>query len=431
MSRAQIHGERGRPRSQKLSWPQRRFLFVLGVPAFGLALAYTIVTTYIPVLLTKLSGPAVTGLLIAAEGLLALVIPLFVGNWSDRLQTRIGGRFPFMLAGGGISVAALILMPLGSGSLTWIAISLGFFFLGYFVYYAPYYALYPDLIPDNIRGRSQGFQGALRSLGLLIALAGGGVLLSLWRPLPFVIGAAAVAAVTLGLLVRVRGRMRRAESESEAGRSGKYATTLTLVRRNAAIRNWAIANACWEAAIGSLRTFVVLYFTVGLGLSLKSTSGALALVGASAIVAAPLAGKFGDRYGVYPVMQVSVWVFAIGLLPTLFTTNTAYIVCIVPVAFAAVVLMTLPYTILMGLLPDQNGHGAGAGLFELSRGVGVIVGPLVAGFATAVLDTVGPLSFNETDGYSAIFGVSSLLLILSVPFLRRAHSHGWRRQVAS
>ncbi|HLR46669.1 MAG TPA: MFS transporter, partial [Deinococcales bacterium] len=131
-------------------------------------------------------------------------------------------------------------------------------------------------------------------------------------------------------------------------------------------------------------------------------------------------------YGVQPVMGVSVWVFAVGLLPTLFTTNPAFIACIVPVAFAAVVLMTLPYTILMGLLPNQNGHGAGAGLFELSRGVGVIVGPLLAGFATAVLDNVGGLSFADTDGYSAIFGVSSLLLILSIPFLRRAHSDGWR-----
>src|SRR5699024_5630243 len=356
VSRAQVHGERGRPRSQRLSWSQHRFLFILGVPAFGLALAYTMVTTYVPVLITQLSGPAITGVLIGAEGLLALIIPLFIGNWSDRTETRMGGRAPFMVAGGAIAVAALIMMPLGGGSLTWISITLGGFFVGYFVYYAPYYALYPDLIPDNIKGRSQGFQGALRSLGLLIALATGGVLLGAWQPLPFVVGATAIGLVTAALLIRVRHRLRR--PESEAGRSGQYMTTWALLRRIPAIRNWAIANACWEGAIASLRTFVVLYFTVGLGFSLSGTSGALALVGLSAIVAAPLAGKLGDRYGVLPVMRVSVWVFALGLLPTLFTTNPAFIACIIPVAFAAVVLMTLPYTILMGLLPDQNGHGA-------------------------------------------------------------------------
>lgn len=387
------------------------------------------VTTYVPVLLTQLSGPAITGVLIGAEGLLALIIPLFIGNWSDRTDTRLGGRAPFMIAGGAIAVAALIMMPLGAGSLTWISVTLGAFFIGYFVYYAPYYALYPDLIPDDIKGRSQGFQGALRSLGLLIALAAGGVLLGAWQPLPFVIGAAAIGAVTAALLLRVRNRLRR--PESEAGRSGQYMTTWTLLRRIPAIRNWAIANAFWEAAIASLRTFVVLYFTVGLGFSLSGTSGALALVGIAAIVAAPLAGKLADRYGIQPVMLVAVWVFALGMLPTLFTTNPAFIASIIPVAFAAVVLMTLPYTILMSLLPDQNGHGAGAGLFELSRGVGVIVGPLLAGFATSVLDSVGGLSFADTDGYSAIFGISAVMLVLSVPFLRRTHNSGWRTSLAS
>ena len=415
VSRTQAHHSGGGP----LTWPQRRFLFILGVPAFGLALAYTIVTTYVPVLLTKLSGPAITGVLIGAEGVLALVIPLFIGNWSDRVNTRLGGRVPFMLAGGAIAVAALIMMPLGAGSLTWVGVTLGGFFIGYFVYYAPYYALYPDLVPGEIRARSQGFQGALRSAGLLGAMAGGGVLLSLWQPLPFVVGAAAVGAVTLGLLVRMRGRVRRPGGAT--GRSGKYTTTLSLLRRYPSIRNWAVANACWEGAIASLRTFVVLYFTIGLGLSLKGTSAALALVGIAAIVAAPLAGKLGDRYGVLPIMHVSVWVFALGLLPTLFTTNTAYIAGIVPVAFAAVVLMTLPYTILMSLLPTSNGHGAGAGLFELSRGVGVIAGPALAGVAIAVLDSVDALSFAETSGYSAIFGVSSLLLLLSMSFLRRVN----------
>src|SRR5699024_8666052 len=113
VSRAQVHGERGRPRSQRLAWSQHRFLFILGVPAFGLALAYTMVTTYVPVLITHLSGPAITGVLIGAEGILALIIPLFIGNWSDRTDTRMGGRAPFMIAGGAIAVAGLIMMPLG------------------------------------------------------------------------------------------------------------------------------------------------------------------------------------------------------------------------------------------------------------------------------------------------------------------------------
>lgn len=55
----------------RLSWAQHRFLAILGLPAFGVAFAYTVVGTYLPVLLAELSGPAVTGLLIGGEGLVA------------------------------------------------------------------------------------------------------------------------------------------------------------------------------------------------------------------------------------------------------------------------------------------------------------------------------------------------------------------------
>ncbi|MGI9004579.1 MAG: MFS transporter [Pseudonocardia sp.] len=148
--------------SRALSWGQRRFLLVLGLPAFGVALAYTVVSTYLPVLLDRLSGPTVTGILLGVEGLIGLVLPILVGGWSDRLRTRIGGRLPFILAGAVFTIPALVLMPLFAGSLAGVAVTLALFLIGYFVYFAPYYALYPDLVPDEIRGRSQGFQGGLR-----------------------------------------------------------------------------------------------------------------------------------------------------------------------------------------------------------------------------------------------------------------------------
>lgn len=404
-------------KTQPLTWGQRRFLLVLALPALGIAFAYTVVTTYVPVLLNELSGPGLTGVLIGGEGVLAIVIPTLIGGLSDRVRTRLGGRLPFLLAGGAIAIVALVLMPLGAGSLTCVSVTLAGFFIGYFVYYAPYYALYPDLVADSARGRSQGFQGGLRSAGLLLALAGGGVLLNLWRPLPFVLAAAVIVAVTGCLFVGIQDRLRRAETTRTRGNG--VSGELTLLREKANIRRWMVANACWEAAIAALRTFVVLYFTSGLGLSLQDSSGALALVGLAAVIAAPISGALADRFGPRPIMLVAVCVFGPGLIPPLLTTNTAYIAAILPVAFAAVVLMTLPYSMLMGLLPRREEHGAGAALFGLSRGVGVIAGPLLAGLAVEVFQFVPVLSFADTQGYSAIFGVASALLLVSIPIVRR------------
>lgn len=409
--------EQPKPGVRPLRWDERRFLFVLGLPALGIALAYTLVTTYVPVLINELSGPTVTGILIGGEGLFALVVPVFVGGLSDQLRTRIGGRMPLVLVGCVLAVLALIAMPLSADSLAWMALALGMFFLGYFTYYAPYYALYPDLVPDEVRGRSQGFQSTLRSAGLLVALGGGGFLLSLGRPWPFLVGAVAVVIVTAGVYAGVRPALGRGEGRS--GQSGGFRSSMALVRTDARIRRWFVANACWEGAIAALRTFIVLYFTVGLGFSLTKASGALALVGIAAILAAPVAGKLADNHGHRRVMQLALWVFAFGLLPAMFTTNLALLVAVIPVAFAAVVLMTLPYALLMGIMRGHGTHGAGAGLFGMSRGIGVIAGPLLAGAAADLLDTVPLLSFAGTDGYSAIFGVAALLLFASIPSLRK------------
>ncbi len=415
---------------QSLSWPQRRFLFLLGMPAFGIALAYTLVTTYVPVLISQLSGPAVTGILIGGEGLLALIIPVLVGGWSDALRSRFGGRLPFVIVGAVIAVAALLLLPSGAGSLVWIAVALGGFFVGYFIFYAPYYALYPDLVPEGTRGRAQGFQGTFRSGGLLLGISGGGFMLSLWQPLPFVVGAAAITVVTAALFVGVRHRVGHPGGARISGSRNGFRAAWRLVCGDRAIRLWAMANACWEGAIAALRTFVVLYFTVGLGMSLQTASAALALVGAAALVAAPVAGVLADRFEPRPVMQVAAWLFALGLIPALLTTNTSFLFAILPVAFAAVVLMTLPYALLMGLLPEDGEHGVGASLFAFSRGVGVIVGPLLAGLGTQLLDPVDVLTLGETNGYSSIFAVAMVLLLASIPLLRRVrtaragHSYG-------
>lgn len=401
----------------KLSWKQRRFLAILGLPAFGIALAYTVVTTYLPVLIERLSGPAITGIIIGGEGIFALFVPLIVGAWSDSLRTRLGRRMPFVFAGAALAVIGLVFIPLSVGWLVGIGIGLSIFFIAYFVYYSPYYALFPDLVPDEMRGRSQGIQGAFRSVGMLASLVGGGLLLHLWEPLPFLVAIAAIVGVTLVLFFGVRDRLRRDEGDSKA--QIEWTADWYLVRDNREIRLWVIANSFWEAAIAALRAFIVLYFTRGLGLTLKEVSGALALVGVAAVVAAPLSGKLADRFGHRPVMLVALWGFGLGLLPPLFTTNTYFIAGIIPVAFSAVVLITLPYSVLMGLLPEEEHHGAGAALFGFSRGVGVLAGPLLTGIAIELLKPVGLLVFEETQGYAAMFGIASALLLISIPILSR------------
>lgn len=401
-----------------LSPQQRRFVVVLGVPAFGIALAYTVVSTYLPVLLERLSGPAITGVLLAAEGLVGLAVPVLVGRWSDRLHTRVGGRLPFILAGAALAVPALVLMPLLAGSLAGVAVVLGVFLVGYFTYFAPYYALYPDLVPAAIRGRSQGVQGGLRAAGLLLGLVSGGLLLNLGQSWPFLVGAAAIVVVTAILAVGIRPQLGQGEGTSTA-RGNPFAALVALLRDDRDLRTWTVANALWEAALAALRTFVVLYLVRGLGFSLTGASGVLALVGLVALVAAPVSGRLADRFGARRVIVVGVWVFALGALTPVATTSTLALLAVVPVAFAAIMFLTLPYTLLLELVGESGDHAVAASLFSASRAVGVLVGPLLGGLAIELLADTPLLALDDTRGYAAVFGVTSLLLLASIPVLRR------------
>ncbi len=155
-----------------LSGEQKRLLALLGVPTFTFALAITVLTTYLPLKLQPLVGStAVIGIIVGAEGVMALVLLVAVGTWSDRLPSPLGGRLPFVLVGG--PLMALSLAAVGFlGSLAPMVAMAVFFFAAYFLAYEPYRALYPDLLPDEVSGRGQSIQALWRGAGTGVALLG-------------------------------------------------------------------------------------------------------------------------------------------------------------------------------------------------------------------------------------------------------------------
>ena len=169
-------------------------LGLLAVPTFALALSITIVSTYLSEVTRRYTHDSVIiGAIVGSEGIMALWIPMIVGTWSDGLRTRLGGRLPFVLVGTVPAACAVALIGF-LHSLGLVAAMAALFFGFYFVAYEPYRAMYPDLVDQEaIAGRAQSTQALSRGLGTALALLGGGLLLSIARPLPF-----ALAALVLG-----------------------------------------------------------------------------------------------------------------------------------------------------------------------------------------------------------------------------------------
>jgi MFS family permease len=385
-------------------------LAILGVPTFALALAITTVSTYLPVVASSFApSTVVIGALIGGEGLMALALPVLVGSWSDRLQTRIGGRLPFVLGAAPGIVVALCLLGF-VGSIATAALVLAIFFAAYFVAYEPYRALYPDLVDDEIAGRAQSTQALARGLATVIALGAGGVLIAVGKPVPFLVAAAVVAVGLAGFgWAAIHRDVAERESRAQEA-SGALARKLVgLLRSEAKLRAFLAANALWELSLAALKTFVVLYITKSLG---KSVSEASLIVGGAAIVvllASPVSGKLGDLLGRARIMLCTLIVYGVGLLVPFATTDTAILLAVLPfVAFGGGAIMTLPYALLMPMMPEDE-HGALTGLYSVSRGIGVSLGPALAGAAIQIAG----------QDYRAMWLVSGAAILLSAPLTWR------------
>ena len=385
-------------------------LVLLGLPTFGLALAISVVTTFGPVILIGLAhSTTMVGALIGGEGAFALVVPLVAGALSDRLPaSALGRRLPFVLVGMPLIVAGLVLLPF-SPSIDLAAGAVLAFFVGYYLYYPPYRALYADLLPRALYARAQAGQAIARGAGLGAALLAGGLLLSVWRPLVFLIGAAVVVATTVALLPVF-------QLQSHCGNKVlpyEAASLRELVLSNGKLRMFALLNALWEFSFAGLKSFIVLYVVRGLGRSPAVASAVIAVVAVAYVAGAPIAGRLADRYGIVRTLRWTSVVYGVGLLVGSIPHTLAPLLVALPVvALAGAIVLTLPQALAFTLAPAGS-EGAAAGIQDFSRGAGVVLGPVAVGAAVGAAHGV----FTATHGYAAMWLVIGLPVLLAALLL--------------
>jgi MFS family permease len=411
------------PTSVHLAPGELRQFVLLGVPALGLSLAATTLNAYVPVLAREhTSSRLVIGALVSGEGFVSLLLPIWLGAASDRVETRIGPRLPFMIVTAPVGALALVATPF-TGSIPALVVALAVYYLAYFTYFAPYRALVSDLVPREHSGRANAVAGLFRAGGMGGGLVGGALFLHLWKPLPYLVAATVLLVTTT---IAVLGLRRTAgQTHVEVPEGSATERIWALIRDHADIRRFIVANALWQFTETGLRAFIVLYLTRGLRTSFSFAALAMGIVAAGAAVAAPLAGTLADRHGAARVMRLTLAIFGVGLWIAAFTPSLPWLFAELPiVGFGGAMALSLPYAILMTMMPPES-HGAAAGLFDVSSGVGSLLGPLLTG---AAIDLLRPL-FEKTDGYAAMWAVLGTASLLSIPFLKAPQSS--RRREAS
>jgi MFS family permease len=388
--------------------------WILGLGAFGLAFSITTTAAYLPPLLNRFTeSGTLIGLVLGAEGVFAIALSPVIGPWSDTFHTPLGRRRPFMLAALFPMGFCLLLMPFMPNLWTTTMIVLAFFF-AYYVYEPPYRGLYPDLLPASTYGRAQGIQHVLRGLALGTALVGGGFLLKAWHAAPFVLAAFVTTAACGATIIWVKedgGHGRVFE-----GVGAYFKRSWGILRDEADVRRFLIANAAWEGTFAAARTFVVLYVIEGLNESKAISSAILGAVATGYVIAAVFSGRLGDRFGIARVIFYASFIYGGGYIVAGAATqwHDWYFAFIVPVSIAGGTVMTLAWGLLFKLMPAEH-RGAVSGLATTTKGFGLLLGAPIAG---AAIDIAGPY-LDATDGYQILWPVCGIPILAAIPLVAR------------
>ncbi|HPX28121.1 MAG TPA: MFS transporter, partial [Sphaerochaeta sp.] len=132
--------------------------FLIGLGFFTMGLMDPLYDTYVPIFLSRfMESKALIGAIMTFDNILAIfLIPIF-SALSDRVQTPIGRRMPFIIICLPVSAVAFGLIPFSALSSLWFLIIL-LFILNLFkqAVRGPVVALMPDMIPADLRSEANG-----------------------------------------------------------------------------------------------------------------------------------------------------------------------------------------------------------------------------------------------------------------------------------
>jgi maltose/moltooligosaccharide transporter len=398
----------------------KRAMMVLTLPTFAFSAASTVVPFFVPQFLKQYTtSNTLIGFIVGGEGIFCVLIPLWVGVQSDRIWTeRWGRRRPFMIFSAPFMAASLILIPFQPG-LVPIAVSTFVFFAAYQLYASPYQSLLPDVTPSAYHGRVQGYQSAMRAGGMFLGMLAAPFLFRLWMPLPFVVCGVLMIVFTYVTVSKVQEvKPGVTEHEERVSLWSEVAQLARATWANKRIRRFMVAAFLWEGTLAALRPFILNYFTETLGASYIMSGFILMEVAVVYLVAAVVSGYLADKFGRALIMRIGLVLYLIGSIVALLMSNYRWAFGVLPIfGLGGAIVMTLPYAILMRLMPKSQVGGFTA-MFSRVRGLANIVTPVLAGGAVDIAKKYlwGTKYWGRQS--AAIWAVCGLMIIISLIVFR-------------
>ncbi|MBD5152553.1 MAG: SLC45 family MFS transporter [Oscillibacter sp.] len=306
---------------------------------------------------------SLTGIIMAADNILALfLLPLF-GALSDKTHTKLGSRTPYIIGGTAAAAILMNLLPVLDNSysqeaapfkLVSFVIVLGLLLISMGTYRSPAVALMPDVTPKPLRSKANAIINLMGAVGGVIYLGISAALYPAsktqgvdhvdYRPLFIIVSVIMVAAVAI-LLLTIREPKLVAENRALekkhpewnlAEDDGSGSETLPLpVKKSLGFLLASIA--LWYVGYNGVTTWFSTYVAEVMGEGLRGTNICLTVATVGAIVSYIPIGVIASKAGRKRTIMAGVVLLASCFLAGfLLTTHSSSITPLMYVAFALV-----------------------------------------------------------------------------------------------
>ena len=152
---------------------------LVGLAFLSICAFWQMYDNVVPLILTKTFhlNETFSGAIMAADNVLALFLLPFFGTLSDRTNTKIGKRTPYILGGTLAAVILLNILPLldnsyyaaaSAGKMIAFIVVLGLLLISMGTYRSPAVALMPDVTPKPLRSRANAIIYLRGAVGCII-----------------------------------------------------------------------------------------------------------------------------------------------------------------------------------------------------------------------------------------------------------------------
>ena len=251
---------------------------LIGLAFLSICAFWQMYDSIIPLILQNTFGigETLTGVIMAADNVLAIfLLPLF-GALSDKADTRLGKRMSFIVTGTVLAVIFLLLLPIADRKVNMVLFIVSLFALlvSMGLYRSPAVALMPDLTPNKLRSKGNaiinlmGAVGGVYTLIMIKLLVGKGD-----RPdyMPLFVSVAALMTVSVGILAitisekKVKAKVAQEVREYEDRTGLKVETEDTVEAEEAAAEGKESVKHQMPAEVkrsmGFLLASIFLWFT--------------------------------------------------------------------------------------------------------------------------------------------------------------------------